>query len=283
MFPARALIFGAKLPKVCARIVTPSNNVRSFKQCTKFVSLCPRSYMQVNYGASIQLVSPSYVSIGGRRSFSSIQRPKQAVVVPAPEPSLGTPVFIEAFYVGRGIDIIRVHGSLYTAYQHDLQLKSLTITLDEHKHQYLTAFNYGSIVMFNVPPEEQDKHLKLISQVAILPIAPTQQHTESFKVIIHENLEKPSTLKAAHLNVRQLDSKNVSIVSIVMAQTVALDYYAAMVDRMIGTFTKMNMTIQETGNFDSLNTKELYKLVASNNTVFTNVLSKVWFPSAIVI
>ena len=37
----------------------------------------------------------------------------------------------------------------------------------------------------------------------------------------------------------------------------------------------MNMKIEETGNFDLLDKKDLYKLVASNNTVITNVLSKV--------
>ena len=60
-----------------------------------------------------------------------------------------------------------------------------------------------------------------------------------------------------------------------MAQTVALDHYAESVERMIVSFMVMNMKIEKTGNFDLLNKKDLYKLVASNNTVITNVLSKV--------
>ena len=60
-----------------------------------------------------------------------------------------------------------------------------------------------------------------------------------------------------------------------MAQTVALDHYAESVERMIVSFMRMNMKIEETGNFDLLDKKDLYKLVASNNTVITNVLSKV--------
>ena len=60
-----------------------------------------------------------------------------------------------------------------------------------------------------------------------------------------------------------------------MAQTVALDHYAESVERMIVQFMNMNMKIEETGNFDLLDKKDLYKLVASNNTVITNVLSKV--------
>jgi hypothetical protein len=60
-----------------------------------------------------------------------------------------------------------------------------------------------------------------------------------------------------------------------MAQTVALDHYAESVERMIVSFMRMNMKIEQSGNFDLLDKKDLYKLIASNNTVNTNVLSKV--------
>jgi hypothetical protein len=44
---------------------------------------------------------------------------------------------------------------------------------------------------------------------------------------------------------------------------------------MIVSFMRMNMKIEQSGNFDLLDKKDLYKLIASNNTVNTNVLSKV--------
>ena len=72
-----------------------------------------------------------------------------------------------------------------------------------------------------------------------------------------------------------MDRNNIVIIGTVMAQTVALDHYAESVERMIVSFMGMNMKIEKTGNFDLLNKKDLYKLVASNNTVITNVLSKV--------
>ena len=79
-----------------------------------------------------------------------------------------------------------------------------------------------------------------------------------------------------------MDRNNIVIIGTVMAQTVALDHYAESVERMIVSFMGMNMKIEKTGNFDLLNKKDLYKLVASNNTVITNVLSKArlhYFPS----
>ena len=71
-------------------------------------------------------------------------------------------------------------------------------------------------------------------------------------MIIHDELEKPSIFKAEHVNIRSLDSSNVAIVGTVMAQTVALDYYAESADRMIEAFMRMNMKIEDGGNFDSL-------------------------------
>ena len=44
---------------------------------------------------------------------------------------------------------------------------------------------------------------------------------------------------------------------------------------MIDSFTKMNNLVLESGNFNLVKEKELYKLVASNSTINTNVLSKV--------
>jgi len=65
-----------------------------------------------------------------------------------------------------------------------------------------------------------------------------------------------------------------TIVGTVMAQTVALDYYAVAADRMIESFMKMNLKIEDRGNFNELKIVDLHKLIASNNSVITNVLSK---------
>jgi hypothetical protein len=98
-------------------------------------------------------------------------------------------------------------------------------------------------------------------------------------VIIHGNLDKPSVIKAEHLNIRSLDMNNVVIISTVMAQTVALDYYAESVDRMLDAFIKMNQKIQDTGSVNDLSATSLHKMVAVNNSVITNVLSKVGYSS----
>ena len=88
----------------------------------------------------------------------------------------------------------------------------------------------------------------------------------------------PSVIKAEHLNIRALDIHNLTIVATVMAQTVALDHYADFVDSMLSTFMKMNLKVEHMDGsksaVETLDKQHLYRLVASNNTVITNVLSK---------
>jgi len=86
----------------------------------------------------------------------------------------------------------------------------------------------------------------------------------------------PSVVKAAHLNIKKLDANNIAIVATVMSQTVSLDYYADNVDKMLETFMMMNLKVENTGGnaISALDKQQLFRLVASNNTVITNVLSK---------
>ena len=51
---------------------------------------------------------------------------------------------------------------------------------------------------------------------------------------VNNALEKASVLKKSdHLVIRKLDSTNLQIVGAIMAQTVALDYYAVAVERCL--------------------------------------------------
>jgi len=129
---------------------------------------------------------------------------------------------------------------------------------------------------FNIPEASHLEHLRRIKEAAATKsIADGLQHTEDYKIRIHAHLEKPSVIKAEHVNIRRLDPKNITIVSTVMAQTVALDYYQNQCDRMLESFMHMNMKIEATGSFDPALNDGLYKLIVSNDTVITNVIYKV--------
>jgi len=236
---------------------------------------------KVGVKSSVGRTTAPRVNLAAYSKYASMSTgiPKPPVPMPVsiPEPSLGKPVAVKAYYIARGIEIVRLHGKLYPSSKQEYQPKSVTITVNENLNQYISVFSYGSVVLFNIPEEDHSNHIGMIKTLSILPISEVLQHNESYKLLVHENLEAPSVIHAAHLNIRNLDTSNITIVSVVMAQTVALDYYAATVDKMVEKFTAMNINIQETGKFTSLKETDLYKLVASNNSVFTNVLSKLGF------
>ena len=174
------------------------------------------------------------------------------------------------------------NNSLYKDSPQRFDEKSLTITLNAAENQYVSVFTYGSVVLFNVPSSQHQDHISKIEESGIVtPLANSGHFTDNYKVVIHENMKDGSSVvKSDHLNVRVLDSKNLSIISTVMAQTVSLDYYADAVDRMLESFQEMNLRVEKTSTMLGLNPTgtldkmRLYKLVASNNTVITNVLSK---------
>eukprot|EP00593_Proboscia_inermis_P016959 CAMPEP_0171324280 /NCGR_PEP_ID=MMETSP0816-20121228/116087_1 /TAXON_ID=420281 /ORGANISM="Proboscia inermis, Strain CCAP1064/1" /LENGTH=195 /DNA_ID=CAMNT_0011823171 /DNA_START=546 /DNA_END=1130 /DNA_ORIENTATION=+ len=76
-----------------------------------------------------------------------------------------------------------------------------------------------------------------------------------------------ATIKAFNMN-------NVAVISTIMAQTVALDSYNEMVDDLLGNFAKINFTVKQTGNFTAMERERLFKVVAQNNSIFIDMVSK---------
>lgn len=75
---------------------------------------------------------------------------------------------IKTFYVARNIDVMKVHSVLYgTKYQH-FDKKSVTITIDEGLNQYISIFDYGSCVFFNIPAGELYTQSSWSPQVSIM-------------------------------------------------------------------------------------------------------------------
>ena len=211
-------------------------------------------------------------STSKRFCLSKYASASSAVVLEQPVQSIP----VKAYYVAKGIDIIKISGNLYQSKKQSFQTKAIVVTIDEEKEQYLSVFKYGSVVFFNIPESQHNDHLHAIrSTASSSAISESLQHTEQYKMYVNDNLEKASVLKKSdHLVIRKLDSTNLQIVGAIMAQTVALDYYAVAVERMIDTFMRMNVQVEETGNFKQLDSNKLFKLIASNNTVVTNVISK---------
>jgi uncharacterized Rmd1/YagE family protein len=185
-------------------------------------------------------------------------------------------IAVKAYYVSKNVDIIRLLSSPYGAKPTTFQSKSLTISVDEGLRQYISVYKYGSVVFFNIPEDEHTDHLLQIQEVtASETIAENLRHTEEYQLKIDPTLQTSSRLKNSDLLlIKKLNSNHLEIVAAIMAQTVALDHYAVLVDKIVETFSKMNIKMGESGKFDELDRRKLFSLIASNNTVITSVVSK---------
>jgi hypothetical protein len=74
--------------------------------------------------------------------------------------------------------------------------------------------------------------------------------------------------------VRELDMNTVGVVSNIMGQTVALDWHNDTVDELLASFSNINTSVERTGNFSSMERHMLFQVVARNNSLFIDMVSK---------
>ena len=88
------------------------------------------------------------------------------------------------------------------------------------------------------------------------------------------SLRSWSQLDPESIRLQALDLRNLQVISQVLAQSVAMDYYASHVERTLETFCAMNHTMASTQNIANINKKLLLQLVAENNIVMTDIINK---------
>lgn len=94
------------------------------------------------------------------------------------------------------------------------------------------------------------------------------------RVVVSDE-ESTTEIRFEEVVLPRLDVHNVSVIATVMAQSVALDHYSVKVDAMLDTFTRLNSSVEKTGVFSALQKQSLFRLVALNNTLFTDVIAKI--------
>ncbi|GMH50593.1 hypothetical protein TrRE_jg11400 [Triparma retinervis] len=143
--------------------------------------------------------------------------------------------------------------------------------------RYLCVFKYGAVVFINVPAKTQTQLLNKIKAHCKYPIPAGFEHVDGYKVVVDSgitDMEAVISEGGEHLTVRNLDLNSVSVISTVMGQTVALDYYYVVVDNMLSSFEDLNSTVEKTGTFSAMEKERLFKIVAENNSIFIGMVSK---------
>ena len=138
---------------------------------------------------------------------------------------------------------------------------------------YMAVTSYGSAVFFDTSKELKNSCLSLIETAVHEPLV-ERNYNEEFIMSVDPGISSWSTLDPDCIILQKMDLKNIQVISHVLAQSVALDYYSSHVERTLETFCSLNQEMMETASISKLNKQVLLQLVAENNIVMTEIISK---------
>jgi uncharacterized Rmd1/YagE family protein len=130
------------------------------------------------------------------------------------------------------------------------------------------------VVFINVSPATQATLLDRIKAHSSKPLPSGFEHDDLYSITVSPTLQSPSIIKSNSIAVKRVDLKNASVISTVMGQSVAIDYYYMIVDEMLETFTRLNSTVENSGKFTKMDKEQLFKVVALNNSVFIGLVAR---------
>jgi uncharacterized Rmd1/YagE family protein len=151
--------------------------------------------------------------------------------------------------------------------------------------RYMAVFRFGSIVYFNVDPEEASKVTCAIKKLAASGRVPAgTERKENFGVLVARDIDTTTMLTndqmfepvtGDYCIVPELDMNGVAVIGTIMGQTVTLDSYSDSVEELLTNFARINSVVTKTGSFTPVDKSFLFKTVAQNNSIFIDMISKV--------
>ncbi|KAL6566450.1 hypothetical protein OROGR_002065 [Orobanche gracilis] len=139
-------------------------------------------------------------------------------------------------------------------------------------HRYMVVYQYGSAVLFNVPDHEVDIYLQAVSRHGSGLLTDIRKDDYAIK-------EKPLSVEDMqggpdYIVLKNLDLDSIRIISSVLGQSIALDYFVSQVDGMVEEFSEINRGMEKTGTF-TMKRKKLFQLVGKANSNLADVIIKV--------
>ena len=195
---------------------------------------------------------------------------------------------VRAYYVGSTIDV-RALAKQMPAYPKEFNREGVIIRMSPKKvaelpsidgdapippemlSRYLVVFKFGSVVFYNMGHKEREECLKLARSFTSTPLAVPM--TDDYRVVVRPTLTDWASLESDHIVLKRMDINNISVISSVLAQTVALEHYEQKVDGMVEIFSKLNKSTELTGDLN-ISKKRLFSLVAENNNTLTELITK---------
>ena len=220
---------------------------------------------------------------------------------------------LKALHIAQTIDLdlVREHVLSDNAEKRKLFGKnSLVVELEQvdesdenEQPRFVAVFRFGSVVFLNVPDKEAADLQERIRRLGKDTIQPGMERREHFGILVQD---QPAALVTGATNVNgehshhteydeygnndpppsqivtgdycvvpEIDLNGVAVISNILAQTVALDSYNDMVDKLLSQFASINSSVRATGHFKKTDKNYLFRTVAQNNAIVIDMISKI--------
>jgi uncharacterized Rmd1/YagE family protein len=200
-----------------------------------------------------------------------------------PPPAIHVPV--RSVHAAQTLDVVKVLQKVFISpVRHYFGKTSLIVQLKPpspgEPFRFVAVYRFGSVVFFNITStQEIGKLLESIKMYGKNPIASGFERRENFGVVIQPRLEQlelddDEVVTGDYCVVESLDLNSVSVVANIMAQTVALDSYNDVAEELLSTFADINSDVRRTGKFTEMQKDSLFRVVAQNNAIFIDMISK---------
>ncbi len=148
-----------------------------------------------------------------------------------------------------------------------------TSFLVDYEGGWLVAHDFGAVVFFDIPAEEEKRILEALKK--LIAGEAREPYTEEFLVQVTREGSRPSVL-FDRIEVPELSRSIVELVALVIGQSVALEYYEEDVNRILREIDTYAEQLAQSGKFRS-SSSELHKFVGRgmalrNRAIYTLAL-----------
>lgn len=133
--------------------------------------------------------------------------------------------------------------------------------------KYLFAYSFGALVFYDVEDVMISATIKNLRGLAVEILK--EKIWDEYKII-------ESSKNAVGFNemaMKSRDLEHISLAALVLAQSVALEFYENQVDAMVTRFSSFNMQLKQSGKLKARG-RDILKFVGENNSIIEVIVSK---------
>ncbi len=136
--------------------------------------------------------------------------------------------------------------------------------------KYVFIYSFGSVVFYNTGTSMADKIIQLLTAEIVKPVP---KYLYENYIVMEDASAEADIVDFNKVVLNKTNLMKISIISRILAQSVAIEYFESMVDDMILIFEGINKSLETEGRFNTTD-KEIKKFIGASNSIIFDILSK---------